>query len=180
MAKNDHAHAIRLAESLRSHAGDDAAKEFAAQYPLSKSADVAKKSEWARSVCSFLDARYDDETIRAIRKECRCNDGVSIANKIMMYLKKADSIEAFVADFNAHETFASFVYLTDHQLLFCYPECYCACVKRAPGELSRAWCYCTLGNAEAIFKRVFHDGVQVTLLESIKTGGERCVIEVTW
>ncbi|MBQ8548082.1 MAG: hypothetical protein IJ427_06240 [Lachnospiraceae bacterium] len=64
--------------------------------------------------------------------------------------------------------------------MFCYPECYCACVKRIPKELSKTWCYCTLGNAEEIFKLIFGKEVKVTLLESIKTGGNRCAIEVTW
>lgn len=48
------------------------------------------------------------------------------------------------------------------------------------GEVSRTWCYCTLGNAEGIFKEVFKKEIKVTLLESIKTGGDRCVIEVEW
>jgi hypothetical protein len=46
--------------------------------------------------------------------------------------------------------------------------------------VSRTWCYCTLGNAEGIFKEVFKKEIKVTLLESIKTGGDRCVIEVEW
>lgn len=76
--------------------------------------------------------------------------------------------------------FASLEYISDNKILFCYPECYCACVKRVSGELSRAWCYCTLGNAEGIFREVFKKEIKVTLFESIKTGGEKCVIEVEW
>lgn len=33
-----------------------------------------------------------------LRKECRCNDGKSIANKILKYLNKADTTEQFVKD----------------------------------------------------------------------------------
>lgn len=180
MAKNDNAHSIRLMNSIRQHIGDAAGDAFGEKFPLSKAADVGKKFEWAHNVSTYLDAHYDPETIKALRKDCRCNDGKSIANKLLKYLKKADSIEDFVKAFNANETFASLVYISDNRIRFCYPECYCACVKRVPGELSKTWCYCTLGNAEGIFKEVFGEGVSVALLESIKSGGKQCVIEVKW
>ena len=118
--------------------------------------------------------------IIAIRKECRCNDGKSIANKLLKYLNQADSIEEFVNLFNAGETFAALEYIRDHAILFCYPQCYCACVKRVPKELSKTWCYCTLGNAEGIFREVLRKEVQVTLLGSIKTGSDKCTIKVEW
>lgn len=180
MAKNDNAHSLRLTDSLERHAGHGAAAEFAEQYPLSKSANIEKKFQWAQAACQYLEDRFDADAIVKIRKDCRCNDGKSIAAKLLKYLNKSDSIEAFVNTFNQNETFASLVYLSDNRLLFCYPECYCACVKRVPEELSRTWCYCTLGNAEGIFREVFQKDVKVTLLESIKSGGERCAIEVQW
>lgn len=180
MAKNDNAQSVRLVESLKRNVGCDTAKEFEGKYPLSKSAGIEKKFEWAKSACDFLEENFDADTILKIRKECRCNDGKSIANKILKYMNKTDSIEAFVNLFNQNETFASFEYISDNKILFCYPECYCACVKRIPQELSMTWCYCTQGNAEGIFKEVFKKDVKVTLLKSIKTGHERCVIEVEW
>lgn len=178
MAKNDNAHSIRLLDSLRRNIGNNVADEFEKKYPLSKAANIEKKYEWAKNVCDYLDEHYDTETIMTLRKECRCNDGKSIANKILKYLNKADSIEQFVKTFNKNETFASLEYVSDNKILFCYPECYCACIKRVTGKVSRTWCYCTLGNAESIFKEVFKKEIKVTLLESIKTGGDRCVIEV--
>ena len=123
---------------------------------------------------------FDTDTIKTIRKECRCNDGKSIAGKLLKYLNKADSIKGFVDLFNQNETFAFLEYISDNKILFCYPECYCACVKRVPQELSETWCYCTLGNAEGIFSKVFKKDVKVTLLKSIKTGADQCVIEVEW
>ena len=180
MAKNDNAHSLRLTDSLDRNAGHEAAVEFAGQYPLSKSANIEKKFQWAQAACQYLEERFDADAIVRIRKDCRCNDGKSIAAKLLKYLNKSDSIVAFVNTFNQNETFASLVYLSDNRLLFCYPECYCACVKRVPEELSRTWCYCTLGNAEGIFREVFQKDVKVTLLESIKSGGARCAIEVQW
>ncbi|MCH5352687.1 MAG: hypothetical protein J1E06_04385 [Acutalibacter sp.] len=180
MTKNDNAHSVRLADSLEKHIGADTAREFEEKYPLSKSADIEKKYQWAKAVCGYLEEHFDTDTIIGIRKECRCNDGKSIAGKLLKYLKKSDSIQEFVNAFNQGETFASLEYISDCKIRFCYPECYCACVKRVPQELSKTWCYCTLGNAEGIFHEVFQADVKVTLLESIKTGADRCVIEVEW
>ena len=82
---------------------------------------------------------YDTDTIIRIRKECRCNDGKSIASKLLKHLNTADSIQEFVSLFNHKETFASLKYISDNKIWFCYPECYCACVKRVPQELSKTW-----------------------------------------
>ena len=180
MPKNDNAHSIRLVESLKKNIGSELAEQFVERYPLSKSATIEKKFEWAQNACSFLEAHLDDSTILRVRKECRCNDGKSIAKKLLKYLNKAESIREFVDTFNQGETFASLEYISENKLLFCYPECYCPCVKRIPENVSRSWCYCTLGNAEGIFREVFQKDVKVTLLESIKTGAKRCAIEVEW
>ena len=180
MAKNDNAHSLRMVESLKQNIGEEVACEFEKEYPLSKSADIQKKYVWAKATCSYLEEYFDTDTILKIRKECRCNDGKSIATKMLKYINKSNSIEAFVKLFNEKETFAFLDYISDNKILFCYPECYCACVKRIPQQLSTTWCYCTLGNAEGIFKEVFKKDVKVTLLESIKTGFDKCVIEIEW
>lgn len=180
MAKNDNAHSIRMVESLRKNVGTEAAEEFEKTYVLSKSASVDKKYEWAKKVCSYLEENYDTSTLISVRKECRCNDGKSIAKKLLKHLNKAADIEEFVRFFNQNETFASLEYISEHKILFCYPQCYCPCVKRVPQELPKTWCYCTLGNAEGIFRNVFKQDVKVSLLESIKSGSDKCVIEVEW
>lgn len=180
MPANDNAHSLRLLDSLRELDGEQAAQEAAERFPLSKSADIEKKFEWAANICHYLEEHYDTEKVTAIRKKCRCNDGRSIAKKLLKYLKQTEDLKEFVHLFNEKESFASLEYVSEHTLRFCYPQCYCACVKRVPRELPKTWCYCTLGNAEGIFQEVLLKKVEVTLLESIKSGGDRCVIEVKW
>lgn len=178
--KNDNAHSIRMTESLRKNISEEVAKDFAEKHSLSKSASIEKKFNWATSVCQYLEENLDQSEIIRVRKECRCNDGKAIANKLIKYLNQTNTILDFVNAFNKNETFAKLEYIRDNKILFCYPECYCACVKRIPKELSKTWCYCTLGNAEGIFKEVFNKDVTLELIESIKTGGNRCSIEVAW
>ncbi len=178
--RNDNAHALRLVRSLEEHIGVAAAGEFAAKHPLSKSADFEKKFEWARAVCGYLEESFDEKTIADIRFSCRCNDGKSNAEKLRKYLNRTESIRDFAEQFNENETFASLEYISERKLLFCYPQCYCSCVKRSPELILKTWCLCTLGNAEGIFRELFGEGVKVKLLETIKSGGDRCVIEVEW
>ena len=180
MPKNDNAHSLRLAESLKNNNCPALAEQLENQYPLSKSATIEKKFEWASRACALLEANLAEEEIIKVRKECRCNDGKSIAKKLLKYLNRTESIESFVKDFNQNESFASLEYISNHKLIFCYPECYCPCVKRVPGAVSRTWCYCTLGNAEGIFREVFQKDIKVTLEESIKTDAKRCAIVVEW
>lgn len=180
MPKNDNAHSIRMKNALEKSFGTDIAIEFEEKHPLSQSADVGKKYEWAKEICCFLEERFKEEQIVSIRRECRCNDGKSIAQKMLKYLKRSENIKSFTEDFNRNETFARLEYIGENKLLFCYPQCYCACVKRIPEPLPKTWCYCTLGNAQGIFEELFQKEVTVSLLESIKTGAAKCVIEVEW
>lgn len=180
MPKNDNAHSIRLVESLKKNIGPKLAEQLECQYPLSKSASIEKKFEWAKQACTFLEEHLKEEEIIKVRKECICNDGKSNAKKMLKYLNQAECIKDFVDAFNQAETFASLEYISENKLLFCYPECYCGCVKRVPGNLTNSWCYCTIGNAESMFREVFQKNVKVTLKESIKTGAKRCAMVVEW
>lgn len=180
MPKNDNAHSIRMVESLKKHVGADYATDFESRYPMAKSADIKKKFEWAKATCNYLEEHFDSDTLLQLRKDCRCNDGKAIADKLLRCLNKANNIQEFVEMFNKNETFANLEYVSNNKILFCYPECYCACVKRVNQGLSKIWCYCTLGNAEGIFSKFLNKEVHVDLLESIKTGGSKCVIEVEW
>ena len=180
MPKNDNAHALRLVESLKKNNCSELAEQLENQYPLSKSASIEKKFEWAKQASSFLEDNLEEETIINVRKACICNDGASKAKKLLKYLNKASDIKEFVDAFNKNENFASMEYLAENKLLFCYPECYCGCVKRIPEKLTKTWCYCTIGFAESMFGKVFQTDVKVTLKESIKTGADRCAMLVEW
>jgi len=180
MPKNDNAHALRLAESLKKNSHSELAEQLETQYPLSKSASIEKKFEWAKQACSALEDKLSEEEIITVRKSCICNDGASNAKKLLKYWNKASNTKEFIEEFNQKETFASMEYISENKLLFCYPECYCGCVKRVPENLTKTWCYCTIGFAESMFGKVFQRDVTVTLMESIKTGADRCAMLVEW
>lgn len=96
------------------------------------------------------------------------------------YLNDSSNILEFVQTFNKNETFASLEYIHDRNILFCYPQCYCGCVKRIKKPLPKTWCYCTLGYAKSLFTKVFDKSVKVELIDTIKSGGNRCEVSVEW
>lgn len=178
MKKNPHF--IRMIDSIREVVGEEKAKEFEENYPLSESADFKKKYEWAKKACEFLEENCDEDTIRKIRGGCICFDGKSVAAKMIQYRSKTQNMADFVHMFNEKESFATIEYISENELWYCYPECYCSCVKRVPETLSKTWCYCTLGYAKALFRQFLGKEVEAELLESIKNGDSRCAVKIKW
>lgn len=176
MAKNDNAHALRFYESL-AKLDEEAAIEFAEKHPLSKSADIKKKFDWARAQCGFLEERFSPEDIEAVRSRCHCEAGAAMAARMRGYLAKAGDMAEFARMFNEKER-SVILEAVEDGLLFIYPECYCACVKRVPEPVSRTWCLCTLGHVRGLFRQVLGREPEVELLETVKSGGERCVVKV--
>lgn len=176
MAKNDNTHALRFYESL-ARLDEKAAVEFAAEHPLSKSADYKKKFAWAKAQCEFLEGRFTPEETADIRAGCHCEAGAALAARMRGYLAKAGDMAEFADIFNAREKYVTLA-AAEGGLLFIYPECYCSCVKRTPEPISRTWCLCTLGHIRGLMAQVLGREPEVELLETIKSGSERCVVKV--
>jgi hypothetical protein len=59
-------------------------------------------------------------------------------------------------------------------------ECLCALVKDGPARLSDTYCTCSLGWMKETFEMVVGGPVGVTLVESVKRGGQRCRFTIQW
>lgn len=178
MPKNDNPHAVRMTNSIKDQISKAEAEKFATLFPLSKSASYEKKFAWVEAVCEYLETNFQDKTIRSLRQSCNCEDGTTKGKKLQSYYTKSKTLEDFAQSFNKKETYAS-IEIKNDNIIFIYPECYCSCVKRVDKEVSKAWCYCTLGYTKSLFEKGLNSQVSIELLESIKTGSNRCAIEVT-
>lgn len=178
MPRNDNPHALRLADALHRHVSAAAAQAFADAHPLAKSADVSRKHRWACELCTAMSAQYDADTAAAIRRDCRCSDGRTMAQQILRCIRKAGSLAGGCALFTQENPYAFLEYVSDSELLFGYRACVCSCIKRAGGPVPLLWCECSCGYAGAMFRQVFGEGVQVELLSSVKAGGARCAMRV--
>ena len=179
MPKNDNAHALRLKEAIQLTAGEEEANRFAEKYPLSKSADISKKHQWACDICTALQEHFPCEAA-SIRRACHCGDGKTMAHEMMACFQKAESLALGCELFSEMNQYAFLEYISDHELIFGYHACVCSCIKRAEGPIPLLFCECSAGYAEAMFQQVFGDAVQVTLLDSVKNGAERCIFRIHW
>jgi len=175
MPKNDNPHALRLAAALQTHLGEEAAQAMAQDFPLPKSAAIDAKYAWA---CRVTDALAHFEDAAAIRRDCRCSDGRTMAQQILRCIRKAGSLPGGCALFTQENPYAFLEYVSGRELLFGYHACVCSCIKRADGPVPLLWCECSCGYAEAMFRQVFGEGVQVELVGSVRAGGARCEMRV--
>ncbi len=177
MPKNDNPQALRFLASMAKHGEQEAGERFAEEHPLGKSADISKRSAWAKALCGYLNDRYDEETVKAIRMDCACGP-YAINGKLKALYEKSDGPADFVKKVNELDPGFSLEYDgTSYYVV--YPQCYCSCVKRTDGQLPKAWCYCTLGYSRRMFETILGKETEGELLSSIKAGDTVCRIRIT-
>lgn len=178
MSKSDNPHSVRLYNSLSKHVNEQTAAKIADKNVLTKSANIDKKFAWAESICADLHDEFDDETVKIIRMDCSCGPEMGKINKLKKLFQSSACLAEFVTKVNKSNQ--GFTLHNEAEILFLiYPQCYCSCVKRVNKPLSEAWCYCTLGYTKKMFENIFERYVNVELIESVKTGGSKCMIKIT-
>ncbi len=180
MAKNDHPHAMRMYQALSDVKDSAYADSFTEKYPLSKSANVEQKHRWACACCNYLEQHCTPDEATSIRRACRCNDGKTMANAILSAIRKADGLASACELFTQQNQYAFLEFVNDHELFFGYHACVCSCVKRSEQDVPLLWCECSVGYALSMFRMVFGESVEVSLLESVKSGGSCCKMRITW
>ena len=179
MPKNDHVKSIRLYESVKNNIGEEAANSIAQTVYLSKSADFKRKFKWANAVCSYLEDHFTGELIRKIRMGCACTPSSKYTNDVRNLYVSSDSLDKFCNRYNTVYAGKHSVWHEENVLFFSYPTCLCDCVQRINESVSETWCLCTLGYTKNLFDSVLGCNTQVELIESVKTGGRRCVMKIT-
>ena len=172
--------ALRLFESLKENISQKEADAFLVVLPLSQSADFKRKFKWAEDVCTYLENTYTDEEIRKIRMGCSCSPSENELVQAKRILADSPDMDTFVANYNKAYAGSRTIWHENGKLYFSYPRCYCSCVKRVSKTLPKTWCLCTLGYTKKLFDYVLDTDIAVELLESIKLGNNRCVIEIEY
>lgn len=168
--------AIRLYKSIERNIGKAAADDFAEKLPLSKSATFERKFKWAKDVCEYLESTYSRDDIKKIRMDCACGPSKQQMDDLKALFLSSNSLKEF-AEKSSCEYYS--IWCEDDTLFLSYPRCYCSCVKRSSETLSEAWCMCTLGYTKRFFDYALNCDTRIELIESVKTGGSRCVIKIT-
>lgn len=178
--KNDNVKSVRLYESVKAVAGAEAADKTAQTLYLSSSADYKRKWKWANDVCAYLEENFDSETVKKMRMGCSCTPPPKLMDEGRKLYRESAAPDEFCEKFGAGAEGAFRIWHEDGAFYFSYPTCYCSCIKRADGIISKTWCLCTLGYTKALFDYILERETDVELLESIKTGGEKCSMRITY
>lgn len=172
-----YSHARRLYESLCKYTDEKTAGEIVGKVQLSKSPTEKKKREFVEGVCSALTEQFDTDTVKKIRMACCCQPPNGEIERVRRLYECSADLTDFAARYNAVHTNQS-VWVENGVLFYCYPRCYCSTIKYSDKPVPIEWCYCTLGYTKTLFERAFGCPVEVELLETVKTGGSRCVMSV--
>lgn len=168
--------AIRIYNSIESNISKAAAEDFAKNLPLSKSATFERKFKWAEEVCRHLKNKYSQDDIKKIRMGCACGPSEKqVEDTRALYLSSKNFTE-FAERYSCDN---HSLWCEGDTLFFFYPCCYCSCVKRMNKPLTDTWCMCTLGYTKRLFDYILNCETSVELLESIKTGSNRCLMKIT-
>lgn len=179
MAQSTNAQAIRLCDSIEKNVGKADAEDFATKFPLSKFANFQRKFIWANDICKYLEDKYSPQEIKKIRIDCSCNPSKKEMENTRWLYTEATDLDEFVENYNREYAGQHSIWYEGGELFFSYPACYCSCVKRVSETLPETWCLCTLGYTKKLFDYVFECDTAVELIESIKMGGNRCVVKIT-
>lgn len=179
MPKNDNEKSIRLYESVKTNVNEETANKMAETVYLSKSADFKRKFNWANDVCTYLENNFNDKQVMQIRMNCSCTPPLKYMEAVRKLYQASASLDEFCEKYNVKYADNHSVWNESETLYFSYPSCYCSVVKRVNEPVSKIWCLCTLGYTKKVFDFVFECDTDVELIESIKTGGNKCVMRIT-
>src|SRR5574344_1139685 len=64
----------RLKHSLRMTVSEEMAEKIMSDLPLTDLSTPAERAEWVENMAALLENTFDEETVKAIRRNCHCNE----------------------------------------------------------------------------------------------------------
>lgn len=145
-------------------------------YGSEQKAVEEKNEEWVKSSMRRLESRFKDETVKEIRMSCQCGYGMEEKLALVKELRSAaNSLEEFAGSEKAK---AAGLFCEDGELYLQFHFCPCPMLAEVERLETKTWCQCTTGYSKVLFGKAFSCEVDVELLESIKTGDDRCLMKI--
>lgn len=127
---------------------------------------------WVRNLIDSIDVHLDEETKIRLMESC----GRACAREGPIRAAKAcqgnlDNLLATLRKWGGGEETVQRDGDVVHRLC---TKCLCPLVQDGPARLPDTYCYCSRGWMKEMFETVVEKPVDVTLIESIKRGGQMC------
>ena len=172
---------MRLKSSLVATVSKEEADRMMSELPLAVNSTPAERAEWVEKLSSFLENRFDENTVKVIRQNCHCNENGRLEDAArelkQLYAYHDKNLHRFVAALN--ENGAGW-YIEGDQLYTKMFVCECPMLEEVALSQSLTWCHCTAGYSKKLFKMVFETPVDVEILQSIRQGCDYCLVRVTF
>lgn len=147
--------------------------------PLNSTPDV--RAEWVDRMSALLESRFEENTVKAIRKKCYCNENGRLEDTAHflkdLYLSFDRDLHSFV---NALNENGAGWYIKDNQLYTKMFSCECPMLEKAKETSSLTWCHCTAGYNKKLFEIVFEMSIDVEVIHSIRQGFDCCLLRITF
>lgn len=178
MDQQTNLHAIRLYNCIENTIGKAAADNFAKKLPLSESATFEQKFKWAADMCEYLENTFSWDDIKKIRMDCSCTPPPEYLETVKKLYQDSENLDEFCERYNTTYAGEHSVWHENGVLFLSYSRCFCDCLH-VDGPISKTWCLCSLGFAKKLFDIVLDCNTEAELIESVRTGGMRCVMKIT-
>ena len=131
---------------------------------------------WVISAMDRLEKRFDEPAVKTIRMACQC--GLFMDEKLALVKELLETSSTMDAFANQDKARAAGLFSMDGRLFLQFPSCPCPLLADVERLESSAWCQCTTGYSKVLFEKVFGCEVSVELLEAVKMGDDRCLMEI--
>lgn len=161
-------------EAIKSASGDELAKEIV--YGKNELASTEDNQTWVKSTMKRLEDHFDAPTVKTIRMQCQCGYGM---DEKLALLKELIESSANIEEFgNSEKAQAAGMYCENKELYLQFFFCPCPMLADVDRLETNTWCQCTTGYSKVLFEKAFGCDVKVELLNSVKTGDERCLMKI--
>jgi predicted hydrocarbon binding protein len=128
--------------------------------------------KWVENLIDSIDAHLDEETRIAVMESC----GRACARRGPAYAAQEcqGDVDAWLVRLAKWHGGEEHVQRDGDVVHLTCTECLCDLVKDGPPKLPGTYCHCSRGWMKEVFEKVVGKPVEVTLVESIKRGGQQC------
>lgn len=134
-----------------------------------------QKARCIKEMMLVLDQRVDEETRKQIMEACgrRCI-GASTLERASRLKQTAPDLDHLLALLNEAHIGGGSLQREGNTIHAAYDRCYCGSVSKTKEAVSDTYCRCSCGWFRQLFETLLGRPVEVELVSSIISGGERC------
>ena len=127
---------------------------------------------WVKNLMESVDAHLDEEARAELMEDC--GRACARAGPARVARDCQGNLEQWLSILARWHGGEEYIRRDGDTVEVLCAECLCALVKDGPARLSDTYCTCSLGWMRETFEVVIGRPVVVTLVESVKRGGQRC------